>query len=300
MALSRYKFLDPHVLAAIGDLEIVARTVVDGFLLGMHQSPKIGAGLEFSQYRSYEPGDDLRRVDWKMYARSDRYYVRDSEIESSIAIHFLLDASASMLHEDRSLRKFDYARMLIASLAYLAHQQGDAISLFALNDQQEHMLLPRAGKLHLHRLLHLLDQVTPQGVWPGWPDLENLFNAFSGRRLLVVISDLHEPAARDDIRTALKKLAALNNEVLLLHLMARNELDFSYEGFLTFEDLESGERIQADAARLRKQFQAQQTAYLDATRRAMHEHNIRYAMFATDQPLDQALRTYLSQRARTA
>ena len=296
MSVSSYRFIDPRTLLAISDLHLLAKTVVDGFLFGVHQSPQIGAGLEFSQYRSYEPGDDLRRVDWKMYARSDRYFVRESEIESSIAVHFVIDASRSMAHDDSGLFKFDYARFLVASLAYLAHGQGDAIGLLALNDQQPINVLPKAGQSHLHRFLHELERLAPEGKWPGWQAAERLFSATPRRHIIVVVSDLHE--ADDEIRTVLAKLTALKIEVLFFHLLGKNERNFSYQGLLTFEDLESGETRQVDAKQIRAGYLEKLDSQIASMRKALHNQHIAYNLLTTDQPLDFALRAFLQQRQR--
>lgn len=296
MSVSSYRFIDPRTLVAISNLHLLAQTVVDGFMLGIHLSPQIGAGLEFSQYRSYEPGDDLRRIDWKMFARSDRYFVRESEIESSIAVNFILDASLSMMHEDSSITKFDYARFIMASLGYLSHAQGDAIGFFALNDEKQTKLLPKSGQSHLHRFLHELERLKPAGKWPGWHRIENIFSPASHREVIIVISDMYE--ANDEIRTVLAKLAALKNEVLFFHLMGRNEHDFTFEGFLTFEDLETGQSLQVDTKRIRDSYINKMAEQIESVRKELHNQHISYQLFTTDQPLDFALRAFLKQRRK--
>lgn len=296
MAVSSYRFIDPHMLAAISDLALLAKTVVDGFMLGMHQSPKLGAGLEFNQYRSYQPGDDLRRIDWKRYARSDRFFVRESDVDTSINIRFLLDASASMAHTEAGLSKFDYARFLVAALAYLAHTQGDAIGLAILNNARLLSLAPKRERQHLHHVLHQLEVARPAGVWPGLADLENAFAAAQKRELLVVISDMHEQA--DEILAALAHVRAYKNEVLLLQIMARNELTFAHQGFLAFEDLESGRIVDVEAEQARSAYLAALTQHLTELKQSLHEQNITHEMFVSDQPLDFALRSYLVQRMK--
>jgi len=296
MPVSSYRFIDPHILAAISDLHLLAKTVVDGFMLGANQSPRPGVGLEFNQYRSYQPGDDLRLVDWKMYARSDRYYVREADIETSITVRFILDASASMAHEDRGLMKFDYARFLVAALGYLAHTQGEAVGLEIINDAAVTQLPPKRDQQQLHRFLHELERVHPQGVWPDWKKLEGIFTATQKREMIVFVSDLHEQC--DEIFAALSKLSALRNEVLFFHLLGRNEIDFNYEGFLTFEDLESGQTLQVDTARARTAYLDNMQQKLRCLKQALHDENISYTLFTLDQPLDFALRQYLTQRMK--
>lgn len=295
-SVSAYRFIDPHVLAAISDLHLLAKTVIDGFMFGANQSPLSGAGLEFNQYRSYQPGDDLRRVDWKMYARSDRHYVREAEVETSITVRFLLDASASMAHTEDGIRKFDYARFLIAALGYLAHQHGDAIGLEALSDVSTVQLGPKREPQQLHRFLHELEHIEPCGAWPQQQHWRRLLETVQRRELLVVVSDLHEYDL--EITTALTKLRALKNEVILFQLLGRNEAEFRHEGALTFEDLETGETVEVEAATARRSYLSAVQSRLLQINHDLHEQDIAYELFFLDQPLDFALRRYLTQRMK--
>ena len=157
--------LDPKVLMTIKNLPLLAKTVIDGFMNGFNKSTVKGPGLEFSQYRSYQPGDDLRWLDWRMYARSDRYYIRESEVETSISVRFLVDASASMNHSDGILKKIDYARFMASSLAYLANLQGDAVGLYVFKDGDLFSLASKADPQHLQRLYYQLEQIEPAGTF---------------------------------------------------------------------------------------------------------------------------------------
>jgi uncharacterized protein (DUF58 family) len=295
---SSYRFIDPHVLAAIADLHLLTKTVVDGFMLGANQSPRPGVGLEFNQYRSYQPGDDLRRIDWKMYARSDRYFVRESEIETSITVQFVLDASASMMHEEQGIAKFNYARFLIAALGYLANMQGEAIGLDAVSDETITHIPAKRDHQQLHRFLHELERLRPRGRWPGWKNLESGFNAEQKRGMIVFVTDMHEE--ENEITAVLSKLSALKNEVLLFNIIGRNEIDFLYEGALTFEDLETGKSVQVDALRARKSYLAAMQNKLRVMKQTLHNLGITNELFVIDQPLDFALRTYLTQRMKLA
>lgn len=296
MSYASYRFIDPKTLAALGDLALAARTVVDGFMYGVHHSRMPGAGLEFSQYRSYQPGDDLRRVDWKLFARSDRYFLRDAETDTSVTVRLVLDASASMAHQEAGLTKFDYARLLAAALAVLAHRQGDAVGLYALNDGDLHAVPPQRQHQHLHRLLHDLERLEPAGVWPTWKRLERLFTAGGQRGITVLITDLHERL--DEIRTVAAKLSALRHEVLLLHVIARAELEFGYHGTVTFEEIETGHRVAVDADAVRPAYLAALAEELDDLRHSLEDRRVGYARFPLDQPLDLALRHYLTGRER--
>lgn len=296
MSVSSYQFIDPQILAAIANLQLIAKTVVDGFMLGSHQSPKPGVGLEFNQYRSYQPGDDLRRVDWKMYARSDRYFVRESEIETSIGINFVLDATASMSHVENQISKFDYARFLIASLAYLARSQGDAVGLMAVNGQSVSQLPPRRDHQHLHRFLHQLENIAPQGRWPDWQVLETIFTVTQKREVIVFVSDMYE--RESEIQKLLSVLSSYKNEVLLFHIMGNDELQFNYKGHLIFEDLETGETVQVHADKSREDYLHQLDEHLQKLQQSAHDQNIAYEQCVLNQPLDYALRNYLMHRTK--
>jgi len=290
------RFIDPKSLAALRDLTLAARTVVDGFMFGVHHSRIPGAGLEFSQYRSYQPGDDPRRLDWKLFARSDRYFLRDAETDTSVTVRFVLDASASMAQEEAGLTKFDYARLIVAALAMLAHRQGDAVGLAAVSDGDVSVLPAERPPQHLHRLLNTLERVTPAGVWPAWERVQGLFTAAGRRGIVVIVTDLHE--RQDEIRTLAAKLAALRHEVLVLHVIGEIEREFRYHGIVTFEEIETGRRIEVDTDAVRASYCTALEEELAGLRRALEELGIDYARFSLEQPLDLALRRYLVGRTR--
>ncbi len=294
--VSNYRFIDPHVLAAISDLHLLAKTVVDGFMLGANQSPLSGAGLEFNQYRSYQPGDDLRRVDWKMYARSDRHYVREAEVETSITVRFVLDASASMAHTEAGIKKFDYARFMIAALGYLAHQHGDAIGLEALSNVTVAHLPPKREPQQLHRLLHELERLEPHGGWPQPSHWQRMLETAQRRELLVIVSDVHE--YEREITDALSKFRALHHEVILFQILGRDEVEFRHEGFLTLEDLETGRTVEIEGAAARRSYLTAMQSRLAEVKRTLQNQDIAYELFFLEQPLDFALRRYLTQRMK--
>ena len=296
MSLTSHRFIDPRALAAISRLSLLAKTVVDGFMLGVQRSKHVGAGLEFNQYRSYEPGDDLRRVDWKLYARSDRYYVRESEIETSIAVRFVLDATASMAHEEEGFSKFDYARFLVASLAYLAYEQGDAIGLQVIGEGAVPDLPARHFSQHLHRLLYELEELEPVGVWPARNQLAHVLSGESRRSVIVFVTDMHE--VDDEILQTLETIRALKHEVILFHLLGAQEMAFSYRGQVTFEDLETGRRLACDADSARSAYLEVQSRALDTLNRTLRDRDIAYERITMDQPLDVAPRQYLKRRSR--
>ncbi|PRY14887.1 uncharacterized protein DUF58 [Pontibacter ummariensis] len=295
MASPSHKFIDPTVLATIKDLPLLAKVVVEGFMAGQNQSLRRGAGLEFSQYRSYQPGDDLRQLDWKMFARSDRYYIREAEVDTNITVRFILDGSASMGHEDQNgISKMDYARFLVASLAYLATTQGDAIGLYVLHEHQLINLTPRSDNMHLQRFWHQLAEVKPQGRFPDAQMATNLLADRRQKELTVFLTDLYEQ--EEEISELLYKLGAQRHELLLFHLMSHNELDFTYSGTLTFEDLETGQTMQVSTGEQRKAYLQRLQEWLEKTESNLRNRQIAYDRFTTTAPLDKALRAFLQKR----
>jgi len=286
--------LSPEHLHALRNLSLAARQVAEGFRNGAHASRRHGAGMEFSQYRPYQPGDDLRRLDWRLAARSDRYYLRESEVDTSLTVHLLLDASASMNHrDDNGLTKLDYARLLLAALAYLATQQGDAVGLSVLSPAGLAHLPARADARQLPRLYHALETAEATGRFPNANALAPL-TARRQRALTVCVSDLYEEES--EINALLTRLRAASGDVLLLHLMANNELNFSYHGAVTFRDLETGRTLQLDADQQRPAYQQQLQQWLRDTAQAARRRGFDYHQLSTAEPLDQAMREFLRRR----
>ncbi len=287
--------LSPKLLARLKGLNLIAKTVVDGFMLGLHQSKRSGAGLEFSEYRPYQPGDDVRQIDWKLAARSDKFFVRNSEVETSVAVRILLDASASMQHEEDGITKFDYARWLAAALAYLAHQQGDAIGLYAIQTHITHVPAHH-DKNQLKKIFSTLEMLTPQGTWAEKTQLEGLLSRSKRRELTLFISDMNEHT--DEILTALNAYSRLKNDVVLFHLVGANELEFNYKGEIEFEDLETGEVVRVQAETAKAQYQTAISNRLKTLEKSMQTERISYQRFLIQEPIDNALRKFLTIRNR--
>jgi uncharacterized protein (DUF58 family) len=289
------RFLDPAALAALRDLRLIARTVVEGLLAGHHLARRHAAGPEFRQYRAYEAGDDLRLLDWRAYARSDRFVVRESSGERDVTVRFLLDATASMAHEDSGLQKLEVARFLVAALAYLVDLQGDALALHVLAEGAVRDLEARRERA-FPALLHMLEDLQPGGSWPRWDHLATQVRWTRRREVIVVVSDLHE---RDgEVRAALSTWRALQHEVQVFHLLGRNELEFGYQGDVLFEDLESGRTVGGSAERMRAPYQDALAKDLDKWRRDCLAMGCGYELVAMDEPLERALRGFLLRRTR--
>ncbi|MFD0793267.1 DUF58 domain-containing protein [Mucilaginibacter litoreus] len=286
--------LDPKTLMTIKDLPLLAKTVIDGFMNGFNKSTVKGPGLEFSQYRSYQPGDDLRQLDWRMFARSDRYYIRESEIETSISVKLLVDASASMNHDDNGVRKIDYARFLAASLAYLANAQGDSVGLNVFKNGELFSLSSKADPQHLQRLFYHLRQMEPDGKFTRLVHYKELFAGAGRKELLIFITDMYQDDG--EIYDLLNSLAALRHEIIVFHLMGKNELVFDYKGYSTLEDLETGESIQVNTQMAKQAYKERLQQHLATIKTTLLGKHITYRMISIAQPLDEALREFLIQR----
>lgn len=287
--------LDPASLVAAGDLSLIARIVLDGFMFGAHPSRLQGSGVEFSQYRSYMPGDDPRRLDWRLFARSDRYYIRESEADTSVTVRIVLDTSESMRHEEGGVSKLTCARMLAATLALLAYRQGDAFSVVTAGAGRGEASRPDRGRAQLNRVLHELERVEASGAWPSWDRLQVPLLGGTGRTLAIVLSDLHERGG--EIRGAIRRLAVLRHDVRVARILGRAEAEFNYSGAVTFEELETGVRLEVDTAATRSRYLA---AYAQEARDIageMAEIRAGYSEVFLDQPLDTALRSILAARA---
>jgi uncharacterized protein (DUF58 family) len=291
------RLLDPKTLMAIKDLSLVAKTTIDGFMLGIHKSRVKGPGLEFSQYRSYQAGDDLRWLDWKMYARSDRYYIRESEIETSISIRFLVDASRSMNHKDGGFAKIEYARWLCASLAYLANLQGDSIGLYIFQDGEVFQMPSRKDLQHLARFYYQLEHIEPSGKFSDPIHYKNIFAGIQKRELLIFVTDYYEEG--DEISELLESLSSLGHEIIVFHIVGRNELEFDFGKYSTLEDLETGRVISIDEHINKEAYKQRIQDHFANIRMKLLNRHIVYRLLAMDQPLDKALRDFLNQRQKS-
>lgn len=285
--------IKPEVINSVSGLSLISRVIVDGYLSGLNRSRRVGSGLEFSQYRGYEPGDDLRLLDWKMLARSGRYYIKQSEIDTHITVKFIIDASASMLHTEDSLSKMDFTKILVASLAHLAQSQGDAVSLITLNNQALETLQPSVSKQHFNRLLYRLIHLENQGKWPKEIASEKLHNR-SHKELIFCITDLYEKEA--EITNVIKQLKTSRNEVAVIHLLGAQERAFNYEDQVIFQDLETGEKIKVNAKEAKTQYLASFQNTMSGIKEDLLSNGISYEQFNLEDNIGEALQLFLKKR----
>ena len=288
------RFVDPKVLARIGNLELVARSVVDGFINGLHRSPYFGASVDFAEHRGYVPGDDIRRVDWRLFARTDRYYIKEYEADSNMNFAVLLDVSKSMGFGSEGLTKLDYGRVLAACLTYLVHRQRDRVGLVAFDNDIVEFVPPSAK--HMDVALHVLDRLQPANPGALGPPMRKIAEHFGRRGVLVLISDLYEEP--DAVLEAVGPLRFRGHDLIVFHLLDRAELDFEYADPSAFEDLESGEQIPIVPEALREQYRSLVQAHVTALTERFTANRIDYSLVNTSMPLDHALFTYLTTRER--
>ena len=290
------QFLDPAVIARLGTLELKAKTIVEGFLSGLHRSPFKGFSVEFAEYRQYIHGDDLSTIDWKVFARSDRYYVKKFEEETNLDCHLLVDVSGSMGYGSRGMTKFEYAACLAASLGYLMNRQRDAVGLMAFDDRIVSALPARTRPGHLRNLLVTLDRLTLGRQTNVSKPLHQLAESLTKRGMVVLISDLlDDPEA---VVRGLKHFQYRGSDVLVFHVLDPDELEFPFDRATRFEDLETDEEVMAVPGVVRAHYLKEIGALIERYRRELGGAGIDYHLVNTKEPLELALLKYLSTRAR--
>jgi uncharacterized protein (DUF58 family) len=290
------QFLDPAVVARLGTLELKARTIVEGFLSGLHRSPFKGFSVEFAEYRQYMPGDDLSTIDWKVYARSDRHYVKKFEEETNLDCHLMIDISASMGYGSRGITKHEYASCLAAALGYLMNRQRDACGLTAFDDKIVSMLPASARPGHLRALLVMLSRLELGHQTNVSKPLHQLADSLTKRGMVVLISDLiDEP---DSVIRGLKHFQFRGTDVIVFHLLDPDELEFPFDRATRFEDLETEEEVMAVPSVVRPHYLKAIGDLIEHYKRELGSCGIDYQLLSTKEPLELALLAYLSTRAR--
>lgn len=294
------RLIDPRTLARVKDMPLIARTVADGFLHGLQQSHQRGVGVEFSQYRQYEPGDPLSRIDWKLFARSDRYFVREAERESEVTMWFVIDASASMSQamdaDPEAWSKFEYARHLVATLSYIGQKQGDNTGLIVLAGKRQILLPPGSGERHWHRLLRTLMSLECGDIFPDAATVESVISRLQKNSLVFIISDFYQLS--NELDEFVNQVSAGHNEVVAMQLQCEDELAFPFKGAIRFEDLESGEQVLVSASSARESWQKALNQHHKKLLKFMRQRQVDLYTININQPMDQALHDFLSSRQK--
>jgi uncharacterized protein (DUF58 family) len=288
------RFLDPSVLAGISGLELVAHTVVDGFISGLHRSPDFGFSQEFAEYRAYNPGDDLRHVDWNVYARSEKMYLKRYRGETNCQVTVLLDASRSMKYTSHKIDKLEYARFLAASIAYMAGMQRDATGLIVFDDEVRQFVQPSTRQGQLARLLHAIEKAEVGNRTDYARPFDHLREFLHRRGLIVVISDFWEPP--EQIVKTIAPMRYHGNEVVMFHLLDPEEIRPKLKVPVLLEDLESGATLEVSPEYAAKEYPAKIDAHLEELKSKAKGSGLDYFLIDTSRPLDAALREYLGIR----
>ncbi len=291
---SAKSFIDPQTLMSIKNLELRARVVVEGFWHGLHRSPYHGFSVEFSEYRQYSPGDDPRYLDWRLYARTDRYFIKKFEDETNLRCHLLVDQSRSMAYGSRGYTKAQYANTLAATLAYFLYLQGDAVGLLTFDEKIRDYLPARHRPGHLRHLMLKLEEPAAGSATDLAAPLQRIIRTVKKRALLVLVSDLLSPIG--NLEKNLTALAACGHEVLLFHTLDPAEIEFSFDKPIMFHDVESGRQLFIDPATARKDYLNKLNAHNAAVQSACEGLGVRYLRLGTDRPLELALFDFLRER----
>jgi uncharacterized protein (DUF58 family) len=289
------RFLDPSVLADISSLELLAKTVVDGFVAGLHRSPDFGFSQEFAEYRAYVPGDDLRHVDWNLFARTERCYLKRYRGETNTQLTVLLDASNSMQYTSGPPAKIDYARFIAASLFYLAiHNQRDAAGLIVFDNEVRDYIRPSTRPGQLARLFAGLERAEPRALTDFAKPLQHFQNFLHRRGIVIVLSDFYEEP--EEIARACAPLRFHGNEIVLFHILDPQEIHPAAQGSALLVDLETDRRIEVVPEYLKTTYRTKIDTHIDALRSRTQAAGMGYQLLPTNRPLDRTLREYLSLR----
>lgn len=286
------QILKPEVINTIDGLELIARIIAEGYMSGGNKSSTVGTGQEFSQYRHYEPGDDLRQLDWKMYARSGRYFIKQAEIETNITVKFFIDSSNSMKHTEEGISKLEYSKVITAALAYIARKQGDSFGLYTINDKAIGHIEPRHEQQQFIRFLYHLINLKAEGKWQT-KGIEQLFN-HHGKELVIFISDLYDDA--EDLLKFVSRLKTIRNEVVVFHVLGKDEMTLGQKGSFAFRDLETNTIVKVDTQVQQKEYQETVRQWIKKIKLFLLEKSIHYFLVPMNDPFEQVLRNFIIAR----
>ncbi len=290
------RYLNPQTLASLQGLDLQARLVVEGYVAGMHPSPYHGFSVEFAQHREYVPGDDIRHVDWKVWSKTDKFYLKQYEEETNLLMYLLLDTSESMAYASPGqISKLHYAQIVAASLAYMVLQQQDAVGLATFDDAVRRYIRPAGQPSHLKELIHALDSTPARSKSDMGMVFHDLAERFKKRGVVVVLSDLFDEVPR--VIAGLKHLRHRRHEVIVFHVLDPAELDFPFRGPTLFQGLEGLPDVLTEPEALRRGYQSEINAFLDEMKKGCRMIDIDYVPLRTDWNLDAALTSYLAARA---
>ncbi|MEE8336311.1 MAG: DUF58 domain-containing protein [Candidatus Neomarinimicrobiota bacterium] len=294
--MDKRKYLNPEIVAKLSNMSLRARLVVEGYLIGQHRSPYHGFSVEFAEHRAYGPGDEIRHIDWKLYGKTDRYYIKRFEEETNLRSHILLDTSKSMTYSSGKTSKLEYGSYLAAALSYLMLKQRDGIGMILFDEKINHFIPPRSTSTHVNIILHHLDILVSGADTKIQPVLDEMAERIKKRGLIILISDLlDEP---DSIMSGLRHFRHNGQEIIVFHILDRQELEFEFSSRMRFKDLESGETVTTEPWQIRSSYRKVMKQFQANYQRNCRSQRIDYIPLFTDYPLDRALNEYLNKRQK--
>jgi uncharacterized protein (DUF58 family) len=288
------RFLDPRALTSIASLELIARTVVQGFISGLHRSPHLGFSVDFAEYSPYRPGDDIRKIDWKVYGRTDRFYIKNYEGETNTSMHLILDCSRSMAYGSREITKLAYGQFLAASLGYFAFKQRDAVGYVSYDEAIRHYIPARGSAGHLNTVLHAIEQADAGQKTDFVKPLVRIAERLRRRGIVVVISDLYDEPA--NVMNGLRHLAFRGNDVIVFQILDPVEIRFDFPGAAQFVDMETRAEMHVIPDYIRQEYRRVLQAQIAEYEKECMKDRIDFFLIDTSQPLDKALFSYLVRR----
>ena len=290
-------YLQPDVVAKLSNMELVARLVVEGFITGLHKSPYHGFSVEFAEHRQYMPGDDIKHLDWKIYGRTDRYYIKEFEEETNLKAYLIFDASRSMAYASEGrITKLEYASYIAAALAYLMIQQRDAVGLAVYDETIRTYMPPHATRSYLKEILRNLELLEASNKTGTAQSLHEIAERLKRRGLVIILSDLFDKP--EEVTAAFKHFRHKKNEVIVMQVLDPLERSFAFGSDAIFKDLETKEELLTQPYHIQKSYQATMRKFLETYKKECREHAIDYVLLDTRTPFDVALFQYLSKRKR--
>ena len=291
------KYLDPKKISHLASMDLRARLVVEGFIAGLHKSPYHGFSVEFSEHRQYMPGDDFKHIDWKVYGKTDRFYVKQFEEETNLKAYLLLDCSASMGYSSGEVNKFQYATYLAAALTYLMIRQRDAVGLVSFDEKIRRLLPARSVSTYLSRILTELENTRTANSTAIVPTLHEMAERIKRRGLIMLFSDLFDDNTQGVIQ-GLKHFRHRNHEVIVFHILDPMEVRFDFRDDAIFQDMETRQKLSTQPVHIRAEYRKMMREFLTGIKKACLENNIDYVPLTTETPFDRALVQYLQKRKR--
>ena len=290
------KYLSNEAISKLENLQIKAKKVVEGFIVGLHKSPYHGFSVEFSDHRAYGPGDEIRHIDWKLWAKTNRFFVKRYEEETNLKAHLIIDQSNSMAYSSHSITKLEYSKILAASFSYMLIKNQDAVGMYLFDSKVKKSILPRSTRSHLSVLLSEMEKIIPQKDTNIARALHECADKTNKKGLVILISDLMDE--QEDVLTGLKHFLYKGHEVIVFHILDPQEINFDFDERVRFKDLELGTDIITDPRQIKQTYQENMNQFIDFYRQNCGKNRIDYIQISTNQPLDTALTEYLAKRKK--